>query len=267
MSTFGCVTPQSRCRNVPDTDTDMPTATPGHYEPDPAHRVKRIAYRARYDAPTVHAILDGGYVCHISFIDEGCPQVIPMTYWRDGEFVYFHAAAKGRFAAACSSGDIAIAVTLMDALVLGHSPINHSMNFRSVVLRGRPEVIGDRRSKAAAMHSFFDKTIPGRWEDLRAVRDDELDAMTVFRLRLDQVAAKIRNEFPDDEQHMPEQPVWTGIVPTRPVFQAPVTDPRHPARPIPAYLAQFSGKPDFTARVENSGDPSTSRPAASPVSS
>lgn len=228
----------------------MLSSTPERYEPDDIHRVKRIAYRAAYDAQTVHAILDSGYVCQISFIDAGRPQIIPMTYWRDGEFVYFHAAARGRFSAACRESELAIAVTLMDALVLGHSPINHSMNFRSVVLRGRPEAIEDRAAKSAAMRSFFARTIPGRWEDLRAVRDDELDAMTVFRMQIDQVAAKVRNEFPDDEQYMPERPVWTGIVPVLPVFQAPLADPRFPAQPVPAYIEHFSGKPDFAGRVE-----------------
>jgi len=220
------------------------------YKPGDVHRVKRIAYRASYDAQTIHAILDGGYICQIAFIDEGCPQVIPMTYWRDGEFVYFHAAARGRFTRVCRNTTVAISVTLMDGLVLGHSPINHSANFRSVIIHGRPEAIDDRNEKLEAMRSFFAKTLPGRWENLRAVRDDELDATTVFRLQLDQVAAKIRNEFPDDEEHMPTEPVWVGILPVRPVFETPVADPRFPSQPTPPYLEGFSGKPDFPARID-----------------
>ncbi len=213
------------------------------YSPDDAHRVKRIACRASYDATTIHAILDSAYLCHIAFVAEGLPQIIPMTCWREGEFVYFHAAARGRFASACRESPVAIAVTLMDGLVLGHSPINHSMNYRSVVLHGRPELIEEREAKRAAMRSFFARTIPGRWEALREVREDELDALTVFRVKLDQVAAKIRNEFPDSEDHMPAEPLWTGILPVRSLFQAPVADPRFPAEPLPGYLQDFSGKP------------------------
>ena len=224
------------------TDPTDPS-TPARYETEEAHRVKRMAWRASYDAAAVHAILDSGYFCHISFVDAGHPQVIPMTYWRDGEHVHFHAAARGRFAAACRGGEVALAVTHMDALVLGHSPINHSLNFRSVVLRGFPQAIDDRAGKVAAMRSFFARTIPGRWEELRAIRDDELDATTIFRLKLDQVAAKIRDEFPDDEDHMPDTPVWTGIIPMRREFQPPVADPRFPAEPLPPYLQDFSGKP------------------------
>jgi uncharacterized protein len=225
---------------------------PARYEPDEAHQVRRIAWRASYDAAVVHAILDSAYVCHIAFVDAGVPQVIPMSYWRDGEFVHFHSGARGRFANVCRQEPVAISVTVMDGLVLGHSPINHSINYRSVVVHGRPEAIDDRRAKAAAMQSFFDKTIPGRWEELRAIRDDELDALTVFRVRLEQVSAKIRNEFPDPEDHMPAGPLWTGTVPMRPVFLPAVADPRFDMQPTPPYLAGFAGKPDFPARIDRS---------------
>ena len=222
--------------------SDYPTATP--------HRVKRIAYRASYAPEVIHAILDAGYLCHISFADAGLPQVIPMTYWRDGEHVYFHAAVRSRFAAACAAGPVALAVTLMDGLVLGHSPINHSVNFRSVILHGQPEPIHEREEKRAAMREFFRRTLPGRWETLRDVREEELDAMTVFRLRLDQVAAKIRNEFPDDEEHMPSTPVWTGILPCSTVFSEPVADTRFEQPALPDHLHDFEGKPEFAERVD-----------------
>lgn len=214
------------------------------------HRVKRIAHRASYAPEVIHAVLDASYICHISFVDEGLPQVIPMTYWRCGEHVYFHAAARGRLATACAAGPVALAVTLMDGLVLGHSPINHSVNFRSVIVHGRPDVIHGREEKRAAMHEFFRRTLPGRWETLRDVREDELGAMTVFRLRLDQVAAKIRNEFSDPEDHMPQTPVWTGILPCSTVFRPPVADGRFPPVDLPAYLDGFEGKPRLLDRID-----------------
>ncbi|MDN4575548.1 pyridoxamine 5'-phosphate oxidase family protein [Pandoraea cepalis] len=220
------------------------------YPTTEAHRVKRIACRASYAPEVIHAILDSGYVCHISFIEADLPQIIPMTYWRNGEHVYFHSAAHGRFANACRSGDVALSVTLMDGLVLGHSPMNHSVNFRSVILHGRPEVISGRESKRGAMREFFRQTLPGRWETLRDVRDDEIDSTAVFRLSLDQVAAKVRNEFSDHEGYMPETPVWTGTLPCSTVFRPPVPDPRFPPQTLPDYLAEFVGKPEFFGRVD-----------------
>lgn len=228
----------------------MNAAPQQNYPTIEPHRVKRIAYRASYAPETVHAILDAGYVCHISFVEAELPQIIPMTYWRDGEHVYFHSAARGRFAHVCASKPIALSVTLMDGLVLGHSPINHSVNFRSVIVHGQPEAIHGRAEKRAAMEEFFRRTLPGRWETLREVREDELDSMTVFRLSLQQVAAKVRNEFPDTEDQMPETPVWTGILPCSTVFRPPVADRRFPTEPLPDHLKEFSGKPEFADRID-----------------
>lgn len=222
------------------------------YSTTDPHRVKRIACRASYTPEVIHAILDSAYVCHISFVEAGLPQIIPMTYWRDGEYVYFHSAARGRFASVCASSPVALAVTLIDALVLGHSPINHSVNFRSVVVHGQPVMIEGRKEKRSAMHEFFKRTLPGRWEALRSVRDDELDLMSVFQLRLDQVAAKVRNEFSDAEDQMPEIPVWTGILPCSTVFRPAVADARFPSEVLPDYLRGFSGKPEFLDRIDGS---------------
>lgn len=227
--------------------------TPPHFDTATAHKVKRIAYRASYDTSVVHAILDASYICHVGFVHEGLPSVIPMTYWRSQDYIYFHSAAKGRFATACRGSDVCICVTLFDGLVLGHSPINHSANYRCVIAHGRAEVIDDAQAKESAMRDFFAKTIPGRWEELRSVREEEIAAMTVFRLKLDQVAAKTRNEFPDEEEHMPDGPLWTGILPAHQAFEMPVADPRFPPSMLPPYLAAFDGKPPFKQRVDKAG--------------
>ena len=108
----------------------------------------------------------------------------------------------------------------------------------------------DRQAKLFALRSFFDRVIPGRWDDLRSVRDDELDMLTVFSIPVEEVSAKIRNEFPATEAHMPADPVWTGTVPMPSVFLKPVADPRFHAQPTPQHLVSFAGEPDFAKRVD-----------------
>jgi hypothetical protein len=100
------------------------------------------------------------------------------------------------------------------------------------------------------MREFFCQTLPGRWETLRDVRDDEIDSTAVFRLSLDQVAAKVRNEFSDHERYMPETPIWTGTLPCSTVFRSPVPDSRFPLQTLPDYLEEFVGKPAFSGRVD-----------------
>lgn len=211
------------------------------YEPDPAHRVKRIAERAAYDAATVHAILDAGYLCHIGFVADGKPVVMPMTYWRDGEYVYFHSAAKGRFADACAQGDICLTVSHFDGLVLGHSAFNHSFNYRSVMLHGRAEVVGDHLAKTSAMQAFVEHVVPGRWPLLRPVRDSEIRAITLMRLKLDQVSAKVRDGWPDEESVDPDWPVWVGVLPAATSFGAPLADPVRNRMGLPDHVAHHAG--------------------------
>lgn len=208
----------------------------------PEHRVTRIAERAAYDKDSVNAILDAGYFCHIGFVANDKPVVIPMTYWREGEYVYFHSANKGRFADACANGDVCITVTHFDGLVLGHSAMNHSYNYRSVVIHGRPEVVTDHGEKTDAMKSFVEHVIPGRWELLRPIRDNEIKAITLLRLKLDQVSAKVRDEWPDEETVGPDWPVWVGVLPATTTFAAPIPDPTRNRQPAPAHVEGHRGR-------------------------
>lgn len=207
----------------------------------PEHRVTRIAERAAYDSGSVYAVLDAGYFCHIGFIAGGKPVVIPMTYWREGEYVYFHSANKGRFADACASGDICITVTHFDGLVLGHSAMNHSYNYRSVVIHGRPEIVAGHDDKMAAMKNFVEHVIPGRWDLLRPIKDHEIKAITLLRLKLDQVSAKVRDEWPDEETVDADWAVWVGVLPATTTFSASIADPSRNRQPEPTHVREHTG--------------------------
>jgi nitroimidazol reductase NimA-like FMN-containing flavoprotein (pyridoxamine 5'-phosphate oxidase superfamily) len=207
------------------------------------NRVVRIAERASYDKATVFAILDAGYFCHIGFVANGKPIVMPMTYWREGEYVYFHSANKGRFADACANAEICITVTHFDGLVLGHSAMNHSYNYRSVVMHGKPEIITDHAEKIAAMQAFVEHVLPQRFAQVRGIKDNEARAITLLRLKLDQVSAKVRDEFPDAEEVSPDWPAWIGVIPARTTFLPPVADPtRNKIAEVPDNISQFRGR-------------------------
>lgn len=224
----------------------MTTTEPALFATADHNRVARVAERASYQREKVNAILDSSYLCHIGFISAGKPMVIPMTYWRSGEFVYFHSATKGRFAQACIDSDICIAVSCFDGLALGHSAFNHSYNYRSVVIHGRAEAVIDHAAKTAAMREFVETIIPGRWAQLRPVKDSEIRSIALMRIRLDQVAAKIRDEYPDEETVDPDWPVWVGVIPARLEFGAPLPDPvRNRMTEAPEHVAGFVGKDDF----------------------
>src|SRR6202167_4095517 len=107
------------------------------YAPTSRTRVRRLKKRAAYDESTVHAILDEGFICHVGFVVETQPYVIPTIYARHDETLYFHGAVASRTLKTLATGvDVCLTVTLMDGMVLARSAFHHSMNYRSVVVLG-----------------------------------------------------------------------------------------------------------------------------------
>jgi nitroimidazol reductase NimA-like FMN-containing flavoprotein (pyridoxamine 5'-phosphate oxidase superfamily) len=182
-------------------------------------RLRRRPNRGAFEADTIHAILDEGFVCHIGFVVEGQPHVIPTGYARRGEEIYVHGSSASRMLRALGDGiDVCLTVTLVDGLVLARSAFHHSMNYRSVVVFGKARLVTDDREKVEALRCFTDHIVPGRWPDLRPVTDQELCATSVLALPIREASAKIRTGPPLDAAEDHAWPVWAGVVPlyTRP---------------------------------------------------
>jgi len=209
-------------------------------------RVKRLPERGAYDKDTVYSILDEGLVCHVAIEVEGQPFVIPMTYARSGDRLLLHGSGGSRLMRALKKGaEICVAVTHMDALVLARSAFHHSMNYRSVMVFGRPSVVEGDDAKMAAFREFFEHVLPGRWEEVRQPNATELAQTTLIELSLDEASAKIRTGPPADDDEDYELSVWAGLIPFETVPQTPVDDPKLGygiERPL--YLKEVSRKHD-----------------------
>jgi nitroimidazol reductase NimA-like FMN-containing flavoprotein (pyridoxamine 5'-phosphate oxidase superfamily) len=204
----------------PTRDADA-EATPA----SPRVRVRRHADRARYDRETVDAILDSALVCHLGVIVDGEPLVLPTGFGRAGHTLYLHGAAANRSLRAALDG-ACLTVTHVDGLVLARTLLNHSMNYRSVVVRGRGRLVTDARERLIAMRAIVEHAIPGRWDEARAPSDAELAMTAVIAIDLDQVSAKVRSGPPVDPEDDLGLPAWAGEVPLRLTADAPRPDPR-----------------------------------------
>ncbi|MGH8243928.1 MAG: pyridoxamine 5'-phosphate oxidase family protein, partial [Steroidobacteraceae bacterium] len=176
-------------------------------------RVRRLPKRGRYDRATIDAILDEGLVCHVGFVVEGSPVVIPTLYWREGDSVYLHGSIASRMLGDALKGPLCVTVTHLDGLVLTRSAFHHSVNYRSVVLFGRPEEIADPGEREARMRVFMEGLFPGRWDRLRPVKTKELRATRLLRLRIEEASAKIRSGPPADDAADLDWPAWGGVIP------------------------------------------------------
>src|ERR1043165_6611337 len=176
--------------------------------------LKRLPKRGSFDREVVNAILDEAFICHVGFVAEDKPVVIPTGYARVGETVIIHGSQASRMLRALGQGiDVCVTVTLIDGLVLARSAFHHSMNYRSVVVFGRAGVIEDPKEKVAALFSLSEHMIPGRWQDVREPSQDELQKTTVLSLPISEASAKIRTGPPLDDEEDYELPIWAGVVP------------------------------------------------------
>src|SRR5512132_4631804 len=120
-------------------------------EQTPRTTLKRLPKRGSFDRDTIHAILDEALLCHVGFVVNGSPVVIPTIHWRVGDTLYFHGSAASRMLRTLREGvDACVTVTLLDGLVLARSAFHHSMNYRSAVVIGRAREVTDREEKVRA---------------------------------------------------------------------------------------------------------------------
>jgi uncharacterized protein len=202
--------------------------------------VHQKAQRAHYDRDTVNAILDEGLVCHVGFIVDGAPIVIPTGYARDGDRLLLHGGVASRLMGRLGDGvDVSIAVTLLDGLVLADVAFRHSMNYRSVVLFGRARAITAAAEKQKALRAFAEHIVPGRWSDLPAPTPQELGATAVVEVPIDEVSAKVRSGPPLPGPTLPRPDLWTGTASFTTMVSGFTAEARSETLPVPEYLTQW----------------------------
>ena len=194
------------------------------YAPTGRSRVRRVAKRAVYDRDTVHAIIDAALVCHVGFVVDRWPRVLPTAIARIDDSVYVHGNRSSAMLRTLATGAPAcITVTHLDGLVVARSVFHSSMNYRCVVIHGvGAEVTGARKS--AALDALVERLIPGRTGDVRAPTAKELAVTSVLEFPLREVSAKVRTGPPADDRDDYLLPFWGGVVPLRTVAGAPESD-------------------------------------------
>jgi uncharacterized protein len=212
--------------------------------PTPRTRVVREPHRGVYDRATAYQILDEGLVCHIGFVVDGQPFVIPTGYGRAGENLYIHGSVASRMLRNLDQGiPVCFTVTLLDGLVLARSIFNHSMNYRSVVVLGTAVAVNDPVEKLEALRAISEHILPGRWAEVRQPNEKELKATLVMRLPITEFSSKVRQGPPIDDEEDYKFPTWAGVIPLQMVAGQPIPDPRlDSTRKIPAYAGQYCRK-------------------------
>ncbi len=206
-------------------------------------RVVREPQRGVYNRETVNRILDEGLICHVGFVADGQPYVIPTLYGRDGNVLYLHGSVASRMLRNLQQGvPVCVTVTLVDGLVLARSVFNHSMNYRSVVILGTAMLVDDPKEKLAALRAVSEHVVPQRWDDARQPVEKELKVTSVLKIPIEEFSAKVRVGPPLDDEADYSFPTWAGVLPMETKTGAPIPDERC-QREFPEYLKNYSRAP------------------------
>lgn len=205
-------------------------------------KIKRLPKRGNFDRKVIYKILDEGFVCHVGFSIDNQPFVLPTAYARVDDQLLIHGSAASRMMKSMALEiNVCVAVTLVDGLVLARSAFHHSMNYRSVVVFGKAEVIRDEGEKARALQAFTQHIIPHRWSEVCPPNKKELKGTMILSLALDEASAKIRSGDPVDDEEDYAMDVWAGVIPLEVSTKEPIADARlRDGVKIPPHISNYN---------------------------
>jgi len=203
--------------------------------------VRRAPDRGKYEPAEINAILDAGSIAHVGVSTEQGPIVLPMVYGRTDDTLYLHGSAANALLRSGKDTEVCVTVTLVDALVLARSSFHHSINYRSVVVRGAARKIeGDEKMTALEL---ITNHIVHRWDDSRKPNDKEMKATLVLGMPLTEASAKIRVGDPKDEEEDMTADWWSGLLPFEASWGAPTNAADlNPMQPVPDAVQAMQGK-------------------------
>ena len=208
--------------------------------PSPRTRLRRLNYKAAYDRPTIDAILDAMPVAHVGHIVDGFPVVTPTLQWREGDRIYWHGSSASRMQKKAADEQVCVTVTLTDGMLLARSGLEHSVNYRCVMVFGVAELVEGAAAKEAHLKEMMDQIFPGRWDQLRPITAQELKATRILSLPLTEASAKISAGPPLDPPEDVSWPVWAGILPIRLTMGTPEPSPDlAPGLTLPDHAANY----------------------------
>ena len=208
------------------------------FQVTPNTKITRLPKRGVYDKEAIFSIIDEAYYITLAFVRDGKPFMMPNGHCRIGEHIYIHGSVGSGYMRYFQSGcDVCLSATLVDGLVLARSAFHHSMNYRSVVIFSKPEIVTDEQEQYLALEAFTEKVQPGRWNEIRKPNPGEWKATMVIKFPINEASAKVRVGGPKDDDEDYVLPVWAGVIPLKIERKPAIADDLlAPEIPLPAYL-------------------------------
>ncbi|MCZ6644012.1 MAG: pyridoxamine 5'-phosphate oxidase family protein [Gammaproteobacteria bacterium] len=203
-------------------------------------KVRRNAGRGNYEGSVIADILDANQICHVSYVENGEPRIIPTLYMRKDNYVYLHGNRQAALLKHLGAGGLAcFSVMSVQGVVVARSGFHCSMNYRSVVLFGRGECVPEDE-RVTILDGFVAALVPGHEAQVRAHTEQEINATTAVRIPIDEASAKLRDGPPIDDESDFDSDVWAGVIPLKTQVLAPIPSPNLKAGiPVPDYISSY----------------------------
>src|SRR5205085_8365743 len=184
-----------------------------NFTPTERTKIRRKPDRGSYNRELIYRILDEAFVCHLGFVVDGQPFVVPTNYVRVGDKLFLHGSIASRLMKTLASGaSFCLSVTLLDGIVFAPTAVGHSVNYRSVVVMGKAQPIEGEAAKLAAMRDFVEYVSRGRWATVRPPSEPELKGTMVLAVPLVEASAKLRTGFAVDDIEYYASSAWTSVI-------------------------------------------------------
>jgi nitroimidazol reductase NimA-like FMN-containing flavoprotein (pyridoxamine 5'-phosphate oxidase superfamily) len=212
--------------------------------PSERTRVRRIPEKADYERATVDAVLDEALICHVGFIQDDAPFVIPTIHARVGDTLYFHGSPASRMLRLMKQGaQVTVTATILDGIVAARSVFHHSMHYRSVMVMGEARVVDDPAERSMAFEAITEAVLPGRWAEARHPSTKEDKGTLLVAVPIDEFSAKVSEKDLGDEPEDYGLPIWAGVIPLTLTPGSPEPDPRNlPGVDVPPSVRHFVEK-------------------------
>ncbi|MEM8768340.1 MAG: pyridoxamine 5'-phosphate oxidase family protein [Pseudomonadota bacterium] len=176
-------------------------------------RIRRLGDRGKYEPEDLKAVLDACQTCHVAYVVDGEPRIIPTLYMRQGDYVYLHGNRQAALLKHLGSGGFAaLSVMAVDGVVVARSGFHCSMNYRSAVLFGDGEAVPDAE-REQILDAFVEALVPGHAAAIRPATPQELAATAVVRIPIREGSVKLRSGDAVDAEGDLLSDVWAGVIP------------------------------------------------------
>lgn len=215
---------------------DKPALSP----PSDRTKLRRYHWLAKYDRESINQIIDAGIICQVGYVFDGAPYVTPTSHCRIDDHVYWHGSSASRMLKAQEKNiPVCFSVTHIDGIVFARAAMNHNVLYRSVMAFGEASLTSEEE-KRHVLSVFTDRLAPGLWDYARKPSEQEWKATKVIKLKLDEVAAKVNDALPGDEEPDLSSDLWAGMVALELSQKAAVADPRIGDRlAMPGFVKDF----------------------------